>query len=1186
MEQGVPQFETRNMYDAPGMALAQIMGGTLTTRGLWNDFFNQDALSVRERETLSQKMREQAGTNTVTSALLDAALNPWVWAAFVTSPLGGKVLSRGGKAAMQSLHAVAPEYSSWLLNKGGALLHTMGLATPQWVLGDVGSTEVFKDVGHVIDRLHMEEGAALTTDALMKRMGVTTLDWTAIRDPGKREAVRDLMAAVYVRKNGLDVAAVQPLVKGAPTVPAVFDKANVDRVLDSVGKEAWDYVDGIGTAIRQRAIRNSGVETAENLASGTFVADPTKAASIHIASKRGQLNQGFPSEVREALGGKGVVPDDLLEAAQKGPGVEGGISFEEFQKQAKATVEARMGDYYFPRNQRVAVGGPAPMKGAWADARDQRIIQRTGQAIRPAAAQEVRGSPVPDLHPEELEYLQQKFGIAKNEEAQAYFEKWKTRQDGALQAAMDGDKPTYFEVINVDKALRKHFDQTALSYAMHSAPVSDAALYAQRAHYEKLVEAGKLPEAPKGFRTFEPSVRGTGSRDIRLPFLDDEAASMAPSGRWTNADMIWSDYAMMGAAGNTYAQKMVGHHILPVLSGMRPEKAVVRAGMIAAKEAVRGFVSGFMGDALDAAGPRGSTLKDALLQWADDDVLLKDADQVSRHVTQYLSMTHQGLNPVSMITNGLQMFSGAATRYGVGNTLKAYFDSVKGMVGYIADRVQMGYHPISDVEKMALIEKHIPFAAFADEAGRPMNLITVGPNPFELIQGTASGRPMSDLNKGAYQRMVEFFMKGFEKVEWMNRSTTAGAVANRLEELGVNPATREGRAMFIRDLRRGVEEADYVPTMMNTPLAFQSNNPELGGPLGPMLSNPMMRQYLPFIYRATAGQFVAGPAFNQGIRTWGLTGITTQGRASATLHDFLRMMSTSALVYEVGKATVDADLSRGLGYNSAIGFFGTEKMGFNESPMFLPPAVDIPIQLFRGVATDDMRRIQQTIPRLIPAGVGLSRFGSIMGQQKWLPQTSGLQKTYADWDHPNEQGLIPFFKGDGTLIGYEEPRALVMKGLGADLGAFQKAGAFDRFVLQNQGEILSYRKQALSQLIGGDTGGYDATRAEFQKRFGLPLVVTQQQVAEAIHLRQVPRPERILDRLPADIRGQYLAQAQATDPSRYGLQPGALMGSTSGRRGPRPDAGITDEQLRAIAEAVGAQRPASQPFEAFSGFGR
>lgn len=1166
------------MYDAPGLMLSQIMQGTLTTRGAWNDFFNRDALSVSERETIAQRMRSQAGSNPVVSALLETAMNPWVWAAFVTSPLGGRALAGGAR----SLHRVAPELSAFV-RKGGSLLHSMGGASPTQVLGGAGSAEVFHDIGTVVNRLHAEEGAMLTTSDLMRKLGVDTLDVTAIGDPSKRASVQRLMDAVWVRKTGLDVAARQPIGTGAAVpVPAVFRKEAVDAVLDSVGSEVQDYLHGMDKAIKQRAIRSGGDEAL--LGEMRFRADPTKYVALQNHTKRSLLNQGMPTEVRESMGGKGVVSDDLIEDVRNGV-----ISPEEFHAQAGAEIEARMGDFYFPRNQRVLVGGKTHMSGTWADAVEQSRLQRMRQAIRPASAQMVRDRPISDLHPDELRRLRDTFGTVEGE-GSAKFESWLGTQQKKLDEAMAGEAPAFFEIINPDKALRKHFDQTALSYAMHAAPVSDAALFAQKEHYAALVERGIMPKPPKGYETFEKSISGKGAWEIHRPFLENADASMSPSGRWTNADMIYSDYVMMHE--NAYAQKMVGHHILPVLAGQRPEKLVVRAGMIQAKEAVRGFTNGLLGKALDEAGPHGAAVKNALLEWADDDVLRTNADEVSRHVAQYLSMTHQGLNPTSMLTNGLQMFGGTVPRYGLLNSARAWFESVKGMANYTGERLASGKLFIDDVEKMRLIEKHIPFASFADETGRGANLITVGPNPFELIEGAASGRTLASTRKSGYQRMVETFMKGFEKIEWMNRATTAGAVKNRLEELGVDIASREGRAMFLRDMRRGVEESDFVPSMMNQPMAFQSSNPELGGPLGPVFSNPMARQYLPFIYRATVGQFLTGPAFNAAERTWGITGVTTRGRASATVHDFLRMMSTSALVYEVGKATVGADLSRGLGFNSAIGLFGVEKMGFNDSPMFLPPVADIPIQLAMGIATDDLLRIQQSIPRLVPAGVALSRFTSIMGEQKWLPKTSGLQKTYADWEHPDERGLVPFFKGDGTLIGYEEPRSLLMKGLGVDMGAFNKVGAFDRFVLKNQGEILSYRKQAISQLMAGDMGGYEATRETFQKRFKVPLVITQTQMKQAQKLRDVPRIERVLDRLPSDVRGQYLKQAAVTDPTRFGITPEALVGgATSGQRGPRPsNVRLSPEALQAIQDAVGAQTASpvgrSQPFEAFTGFGR
>lgn len=1157
-------WEPISAYDAPEVVLSQVLHGTFSARGGYNAVFNPSALSPIERETYVQQMKQAAGRNPVTDTLIEVAMNPFVWLSFLTSPLGAEVAAGAARQA-GGLYQVAAKYSPWVRKYGG-LLHSLGAMHPNEILADTASSQAINEIPGIRTLLHAEEAGSLNAQPLIDHMGLgkipgDALNFENIKDPAVAEKVKRAMTAMYLQRVRAGEEVMRPIAGANVTVPALVDPARLSAAMSELGDAGKSALDGMDRAMKQRWIRVAGVDTTENLASLKFVADENKiAAMANGASKgRGILNAGLSKETMDRMYA-GAVPDDLLDAVRAGE-----VTPADFKKLVATEIESRMDPNYFPRNNWEPVNS---VSTGYASTPEQKLAR----GMRPTASVSARQNPFESFHPEDLNYIKREFG------ATPQLEEMIRRAEGQLASG----EPVKFLRLNPSKMLRRYFDDTSSTYSLFGAPVSEATLQTQKLNYDKLVAKGLLPESQKGMPSmFEKSIATGEASDIRAPFMDNPHA---PNGRWTYSDVLFQDFVM---AQDPYAKNVMGKFILPSVVGVSDTKRhVTTAALMQAKRGFLSVLEGPIGESIAKSHPMGDGFIKQASEWAASETGFQEANDTAQGLAKYLYVTHQGLNPASMSINMLQPMIGASTQLGLANVLKGYGSAFKGMLGYVSDRAGQGFKAIGEADKMGLIEKHFPMAAYVDSTGRKINLLGIGPNPFESVDGVSFGRGLADQQQSTSEKIFSWMMKGFEKTEWMNRAVTADAVRHRWRELGMEFDSPAGSAVFERDVRRAVQETQFASSVANTPLAFQSGDPAIGGPMGKILSNPLGRQYLPFLLRSMTGQWAVGPRLANSVRKWGVTGMTTEGALAATAHDLLRMMGNSALVYEVGKASLGADLSRGLGANASVGVFGLDKAAQGESPMFLPPAADIPMNMLVGFMSDDVTKIQQAIPRLIPGGIALSRLGGILPEIPYLPSASGLQRTYADWKTRTPEGLVPMFKGDGTLIGYEEPRSLVLRGLGADLGSFTKAGQFDRFIQKNAEEIAGVRRQAINAMLNGDTAGFDAAKAQFQKRFGMPLVFSRSQMQEAIKLRDVPRPERMLDRLPVELRPQYLQMAAATDPSRFGITPEQLVGGrSSAARGRRPS--TVDPEVLAQLRAEMSQRdrlPEAAKEAVFSGY--
>ena len=580
----------------------------------------------------------------------------------------------------------------------------------------------------------------------------------------------------------------------------------------------------------------------------------------------------------------------------------------------------------------------------------------------------------------------------------------------------------------------------------------------------------------------------------------------------------------------------------------------VHDSILQSRKYAKDFADGFLGKVLEKhAGKRGKAFVDGLREYGDPGSLTKPRD-VGGLVASYLYTTHLGLNLSSALTNLTQPLLMAATAAPLSDVVGAWAASVGEMLDYAADRATSPRLVVNQAEKLARVRKNFRFASFDPLTGGKspdgINLIGIGPNQHDVLDS------MVGRSDTAWDKTVRFMMSPFEKSEWMNRNFSAHLMKRLYDRHGMSIVGDQ----FMQDAKGFMMRTQFAQDPMNTPDIFK-NLPAL------------LKQFLSFPTRQLTGALSEFPVMGGEENYWrGLW--NTVGRG----------MGMSAIVYEAGKHLAGVDMSNGLFAR------GTTAMFQGEGVLPVPPVLSIPMDFIKAASGEDVNGLANTLARLVPGGVALSRAMGVMPDlsDNWMTALPGLlQKTYVDWNDPAPTGEVPLYKHDGTFVGYHNPSLLIAKGLGVDLGKFRTKGELDFYLSKQADMTREYKRRYLTMLAGNDLAGAQGVAAEYFDRVKVPLTVSRDNVQGFLRSQTRARGERILDRLPAEARPAYAAYVEAGGMAAN-LPPGALQrGATATRRDPdRANAPSMEDVRRMVAAHQQAVAENPSAFGGFTAFGR
>lgn len=703
--------------------------------------------------------------------------------------------------------------------------------------------------------------------------------------------------------------------------------------------------------------------------------------------------------------------------------------------------------------------------------------------------------------------------------------------------------------INANRSLHLYTQRAAETYALHVAGVTtkNGVRTYDPEHWDHITDTQRLGAADLQ-RTESGRARSTqklydtegfGDAKIGDVFMDLAADTHGPGG-FSMSDVVNQVYKGMDSS-QEFSRALLKDTLIPRLMGRRTIAEMSNYSMSAlVKDVSKRFADGPIGDAISKSGTWGKGLVDEMREAGAAHSPFNSPRMASGQVAKYLYVTHLGTNMASVLLNLTQPWMHTATLVGIDSVLAGYGRAFAELGDYASKRFQSGKLRLSDDEKMKFINDS--FVHAKDD------LLGIGPDVFAL-QDQVTNFGARELPSAVETGLFEMPMKLFEKSEWLNRLVSSHAVDHAFQKAG-RYVTEGADARFrLRSIKDIVDETQFGGSVMNTPSIFMGK-----GALGQMGDSPIVRQFLTFPLRTltaiTPGVGHVSQEIGGGRRSF-IGGKEFDLGPLSNLFDFTRGMGIAAALYYTGKNFLDADVSRGLIANASTDMFGGSDFleGGEYDWLPIPPAVDMLAQSTRGILGGDMELLQRTLPRFVPSGVGLARVLSIQPENMGLGQNAlgdlvgNFQRSYADWDNPTPDGLVPFYKGDGTFVDFRDPSELVFQGLGMDVGKSKLKGELDGYLVKQREEILKYRNEYLNALFANNIGKAMKMKKEFERRFKIPLTITKENLRSRMRNRNISRTERILDRIPPEARGQYMGFLAARG-KEMGIDPAAYTGET------------------------------------------
>jgi len=1277
-------FGPLHFYDAPEVALTQIMDDEATFGSFVNTFFSPEYLSPPERDSYADRMKKDLGYKDkgVGSALVDVFTNPLSYLAFLFVPgaarASGRVFSEAAKNNL---------FGGMFRNGYEMMIGTPGHAAVTQI--QTGVQRLAAESENIIGRLEMNYS---------KAKGITRDEFLVparIKDDALRAEVEMDKRLIVYRNSGLGdrqtitrselfpriERVLAPRMEGPPeriTDPTViksifkaYKKSGVKRSTElfehqgslyridprladrKTGEQIaqaldvttnvnplFNFAGGIDEALsrrgvlgladgyqdmfRQRAIRNFMVD-------GTTIQDVKRVERITDKAARKEASKkiiDFDKVLRlksaadsqrytdEMFGMPGFM-DRLLSretrAALLSKG-KSGLTDEKFKDMVLDGMSNELfaSGAYHPRNSfdyfhfRRKPGGEREFvraegldrptydpKTGTINQRNSKsgLFQASGRSIRRTSRDSV-------YHMDDLE-LMRLDAEALGGKVTGRFASEMRRSDRVMRIAGSRGEGRVVPMRQIDltKSVGAYENQTARDYVMYVDRLTEVELQAQR---DSLFDAaGKLRYTERDSDVLKRAYGKDAKEPPRLLQVFNTTGKDAPPGGWNRSHLMEQTGRMLltvaeDTAGvsskvsrmrGEKAQELLRETIIPAALGVRTDSQSLMRGLVTQGQAyAEKFANSSFANSLGAAHPMlGNAVKQ--LKYYAERPAMELVDPILSKSAGYLYSSHLGLNMASVLLNLQQPFLHLNALVGAKATIKGMGDAAADLQRYAVERSKMPLN-ISNVEREELLKRTL---TYPEETGLMADVIS----DLDKLMATERVRSGKSFNM---QKIIDLSLKGFEKAEWMNRLTTVHAIKHNYisrglaeaGEGGVKFASELAEQQFRADAKLGVQQFQFGADILGTPMVFMPG--AMGGAAGEVLSNPLIRQFQSFGLRSLTSLGFGGASIAGGKRF--ITGTNVQ--VPYVVGDTLRMIGTSAIIYEGAKGLIGADLSRGGAVETFSSFADPEKIASGEFPFIVPPVLSISTDAMRGLLGGDLDVLGNALARTVPGGVGIQRALQVApdASQNFLTSLAApSQKFYAEYGNMNPDGLVPIRKSDGTLVDYQSPTSLILRGLGVSMSMPQFGRDIDGYMVRQRDRINKARREWIeAAIVQGDIGKAEQINAKFQKAYGFRLPVTKQQITAAVKGMETPRSLRMMDRMPPEIRA-YFQQEMSRDPERVASTSEALMNipTSADRRGVTgtdTPVELSPEVLQKLKQAM-AETEAQRDrlgFEAFTGF--
>ena len=758
----------------------------------------------------------------------------------------------------------------------------------------------------------------------------------------------------------------------------------------------------------------------------------------------------------------------------------------------------------------------------------------------------------------------------------------------AMEAAQDST--IALRRLDLSKTIFRTRSSAAKDYSLFIETPGKNIIAAQREIIPNITETYGNQTLPKPYKATQYAGRGGiffPPDNTPLMQVFDKTGKLAPPGGFNLAHVLEQGADLVAYGGRNdpnavqrgvKARELLSEVALPKALGVSNERTGLSRLVIgtAQAQAKRMEGSAFM-KGIASMGALGRSLADQVEYFAQADTgALSSAAKAN--ASGYLYTSHLGLNVASVIQNLTQPFLHAAAYVGTGNVLRGYKGTFDDLYRYSQARQKIKKVQLSPFEKDRLIQETFEFP---DETGLTSGIL-------DDIDRMVANRGQ-DVSKFKFYTQ-ELPMLLFEKGEWVNRITATHSMKNAYIRQGLATKGADGRAVFkskaareafARDASFLVEETQFGSDILNTPALFMEGSSKiLNTPA--FLENPLIRQFQTFSLRAPLALMFTGKMLGA---TRGIRG--TKVEIPYLLGDSMRMLGTSALIYEAGKPFA-FDPSAGGAAAAMTQFFNPERLAEGKSPMRGPPIVSIATDSLKGLLGGDMDLVVNAAVRTLPGGLAIQRAMGSLPNLRDDPFTSFIgqaQKTYADYTAINAEGRVPVYKGTGQLVDYQSPTEMILRGLGLNMAGVRNTRDIDGYISSQREKFNQMRRSYLDKLFANDVAKAESIRGQFKRIYGFDLPVTKQQVDSYIRQREVARSERMLDRLPVELKSYF---RQTLDPERLQLTQQQLQMKTSFERtaqqAERAPVAVDPQLAARLQEEIASTEQQRKLFEAFEGY--
>lgn len=1184
-------FDRIAIYDAPNVAFTQFLDDEATFKSFKQTFFSPEQLSPMERDSYVDRLKKQYGGTGLSDALIDLATNPFVWLTFVTSPAGassikatGRIFSGrkysefvgGNQDVLKSLGLL----NAHQMGEGSALptvLNSLtrriddlvekeqiplrptlknlqntigkkfGLKEPITTLSPDRAPVIYANInGEYISlpeylkksQVYMHAVMDGMNKQLVRKQSSIGFSNNVVTESGKKIPVtREQAGDIHAMLRDLDEGVLPPQQFAAATRPIIGDEVAVrvargSRVTGEVKSGVrqnldpdnlmQQWLEREGFAPLMGMTRNVMKDRYADLfynAKGQF--DDNKILRLYSNLKKSVTvakQEDVPFLASEYFG---HVNNEMAEEIVKGLR-SGKMKLNEFKQVIKDQRSLDDLENYMPRN-------------VWSNVMADGTKIRTDKFVDPRAkgnysSGRIRDRSVKDgiYDPEDLDQISELY--RKAGKANPNLENFIGRNRELMERSFkSGPQDGVVQVSNLDfqPALQKYLKQTR----------NDVALYADEIS----------PDIKVGLKDY-PLVRAKDARK-------DVQAREVLGGK-TRYDTLQTLTREFDIAGDKATSSYIQGVLIPRIKGdMKINDLLGYHAMLGTQKIAKGLVDSPFMKKVSKENAESNRFVGAMKSFAQRDLTEFDGSNFGRGATTALYSSHLGFNPASAVLNLFQPLLFAQTWMGAGNMAKGYGQSLKQYFNYIGDRVKLPMRGNAD-EIDELRRKHFRLSNVDGE-----DLLNIRSSSYELLDQVAFAT-VGDKDMGKFKYFTtELPLKLFQHTEIFNRVATGEAALAAMQTAGkvrgIKGVSKKGLTDYSfmgksEDLIRGkdniksfVQNTQFGSDIVNSPAAFQSG----------VLALPWVRQFLTFPIRTFTSWTNTAPMIDQGRRTWGATGFQTQGKFSAMFHDMARTLGTSAVVYEVGKNALGMDFSKGLGAqtlfeSSIVGplvLSDRKDLGYK---LPIPPVIDIALDGSNALMQEDKSLIGALLPRVIPGGISFQRALNMaprIGSQEGF--VGGLQREFTDFNQINAEGQVAIYRADGSLLKQESAIKRIFSSVGLGPYLNRNDQELHKFLVTNKQQHDQIKSEFISAREANNFEKANRIALQFEKKFGIPLTVTEQQVAKHRENQMTELRDRMVGRMNPQVRGQY---QNILEQERGGTvaPPPALQGSEQQRMSP------------------------------------